>query len=120
MQDSLPGNVLNDVQVARASMVAICLNPIAGYMSDVVMKEINPSECPLCQQPNHCALIKSAKDCWCLHVQIPVRRLMQIPPSHIGKACLCQACATAPLQSKPAAQANKRPEPIRVTVQFPA
>jgi hypothetical protein len=60
--------------------------------------EINPLKCPLCGQPNHCAISEGADDCWCRHIQIPIRHLMRIPPTHIGKACVCQMCAAAPLQ----------------------
>jgi hypothetical protein len=63
--------------------------------------EINPLKCPLCGQPNHCALARDAKDCWCKHIQIPIRHLIRIPPTHIGKACICQTCATTPLRSNP-------------------
>ncbi|HEV7924794.1 MAG TPA: cysteine-rich CWC family protein [Verrucomicrobiae bacterium] len=75
------------------------------------MKEINSSECPLCREPNCCGLAAGGKDCWCLNVQIPMRSLMRVPPTHIGKACLCQACATAPLTAKPATTRANRPSP---------
>jgi hypothetical protein len=72
------------------------------------MKTIDQSFCPLCGQPNGCALAKSAgtvDDCWCVHVQIPLQRLMQIPSNRIGRACICRSCAkistVSPHRSRP-------------------
>ncbi|MGA2175103.1 MAG: cysteine-rich CWC family protein [Verrucomicrobiota bacterium] len=64
------------------------------------MNELNPLTCPLCAEPNHCGFAQGLTDCWCRHVQIPIRRLMQIPPAFINKACICQTCAMAPLQNR--------------------
>jgi hypothetical protein len=65
----------------------------------MMMNELNPLTCPLCAKPNHCGFAQGAKDCWCRHVEIQIRRLMQIPPDSINKTCICQTCATAPLQT---------------------
>ncbi len=85
--------------VHRDNQPSICWNQ-GGHVNYTV-NEINPLKCPLCGQPNHCALPPGANDCWCKHIQIPIRHLIRIPSTHIGKACICQTCATTPLQSKP-------------------
>jgi hypothetical protein len=88
---------------------SICWNH--GGRVNCPLNEINPSKCPLCGQSNHCTLVHGEQDCWCRHVQIPVRHLMQIPLTHIGKACICQKCARAPLQAEPS-QTIKRGGPL--------
>ncbi|MDR0276128.1 MAG: cysteine-rich CWC family protein [Burkholderiaceae bacterium] len=60
----------------------------------------DPARCPLCGQPNGCAM-QTAKatgqpqpPCWCAQVQIDHATLAALPPQAIGRACLCRACAT--------------------------
>ncbi|MGO8697054.1 MAG: cysteine-rich CWC family protein [Limisphaerales bacterium] len=90
-------------------------------MSIAFVNEINPLQCPLCGQPNQCALVQGANDCWCKHIQIPIRHLMQIPSPHIGNACICQKCAMAPLQNSSRHSLNIRPHPhTMLTAQFRA
>ncbi|HEY3853959.1 MAG TPA: cysteine-rich CWC family protein [Verrucomicrobiae bacterium] len=62
--------------------------------------KIDPSKCPLCGKTNNCGIAKGSKDCWCMIVKIPAHRLLEIPVTHTGKACLCQECATATAPEK--------------------
>ena len=55
---------------------------------------IDDSQCPLCQQPNQCALSagKSAQNCWCQQQTVPASLLAKIPTHWQGKSCICQHC----------------------------
>ena len=60
----------------------------------------DPTRCPLCGQPNGCAMeIAKATGqpqapCWCAQVRIDPAALAALPPQAKGRACLCRACAT--------------------------
>ena len=72
---------------------------------------IDPCLCPLCGQPNNCAMAcaphpntdqsdtasqpKQAELCWCTRVQFSERVLQQVPKAAKNKACICVRCATA-------------------------
>jgi len=58
-----------------------------------------PTLCPLCGQPNHCAMeVEKATGqpqgpCWCTQVDFAQSLLEQIAVEHRGKACVCANCA---------------------------
>ncbi|MFZ1326546.1 MAG: cysteine-rich CWC family protein [Candidatus Contendobacter sp.] len=54
----------------------------------------DPSRCPLCGQPNHCAIATGHSHCWCFETVIPAQAADRVPPEARGLACLCKACAT--------------------------
>ncbi|MEI8324471.1 MAG: cysteine-rich CWC family protein [Betaproteobacteria bacterium] len=57
------------------------------------------SVCPLCAQPNQCAMEQGdAAPCWCTTVVFTPELLQRIPAAAQGLACVCQACAA---QAKP-------------------
>ncbi len=51
--------------------------------------------CPLCQEPNSCALVQTgdARHCWCMQRKIASEILADIPTEHINTSCICQKCA---------------------------
>ena len=55
---------------------------------------LNIALCPLCGQPNHCAMAvdPNATDCWCESVIFPEELLAQIPENAVRKTCVCQEC----------------------------
>lgn len=61
----------------------------------------NPDFCPLCGQPNGCALQAERRSgepqgpCWCTQVKFERAVLERIPPAARRLACVCRACATA-------------------------
>ena len=58
---------------------------------------VEPSQCPLCHQPNECQICTAAAykgPCWCAQVEIPDALLAQIPPDQHNQVCLCQNCIT--------------------------
>jgi hypothetical protein len=61
----------------------------------------DPRHCPLCGQANGCAMEtaratgQQQPPCWCTQVGFNREVLAQIPAAARGKACVCQACATA-------------------------
>jgi len=66
---------------------------------DELASEIDPTLCPLCGQPNACALeierstgVKQAP-CWCTRFRFNANLLKRIPPQAQGLACLCRHCA---------------------------
>ncbi len=68
-------------------------------MQDV--SPVDPNLCPLCGQPNQCAMevaqatgVKQPP-CWCSQVRFDATQLARIPEAARGKACLCAACVNS-------------------------
>ncbi|MFZ2302878.1 MAG: cysteine-rich CWC family protein [Gallionella sp.] len=56
--------------------------------------------CPLCGNPNECALAQSGNieaPCWCHGVEIDPAIIAEVPEAQRNKTCLCQRCATSRL-----------------------
>ncbi|PIT83173.1 cysteine-rich CWC family protein [Limnohabitans sp. 15K] len=66
---------------------------------------IDPCHCPLCGQPNACAMAmpqagaEAPGPCWCTRVQFSADLLKQVPEAARNKACICAACVAASEQS---------------------
>ena len=63
------------------------------------METVTATLCPLCGQPNRCAMEveketgEKQPPCWCTGVDFSADLLAQVPPAAQRKACICQACA---------------------------
>ncbi|PIQ56205.1 MAG: hypothetical protein COW02_01480 [Comamonadaceae bacterium CG12_big_fil_rev_8_21_14_0_65_59_15] len=63
----------------------------------------NPPQhlCPLCGQPNQCAMHArqsggvAQEPCWCTQVKMGADLLNRVPKTARGKVCVCEACARA-------------------------
>ena len=61
----------------------------------------DPCRCPLCGQPNACAMAPTNTGatapgpCWCTQVQFSTDLLKQVPEAARNKACICAACVAA-------------------------
>jgi 23S rRNA pseudouridine1911/1915/1917 synthase len=58
-----------------------------------------PIRCPLCGQPNNCAMARGDKDatgCWCRDATISAESLSRVPLAKRHTSCLCQKCAGGP------------------------
>jgi hypothetical protein len=61
---------------------------------------IDPTCCPICQQPNACAMEKSKatgnqpERCWCMDAVFSATVMDQVPDDAKGKACICAKCAS--------------------------
>jgi hypothetical protein len=66
------------------------------------------SKCPLCGEPNQCALAAdpAATQCWCDTVVFPAELLAKIPPEAVRKTCVCQKCLEEYLESNSPSQAG--------------
>lgn len=55
---------------------------------------LNVARCPLCCEPNKCALAADpdAAECWCDGEEFPDELLAQIPENAIRRTCVCQNC----------------------------
>ncbi|MDP4613444.1 MAG: cysteine-rich CWC family protein [Limnohabitans sp.] len=59
---------------------------------------LDPCRCPLCGQPNACAMASPSTEaaasgpCWCTRVQFSADLLKQVPEAARNKACICAAC----------------------------
>ena len=57
------------------------------------------SLCPLCGQPNRCAMEVERETgvvqgpCWCTRVDFSAELLARVPPQAQRLACICSACA---------------------------
>jgi hypothetical protein len=64
---------------------------------------IDPTRCPLCGQPNRCAMEIERETgtapgaCWCAQVEFASELLARVPVAVRGRACICAACAAAEL-----------------------
>ncbi|UHJ65232.1 cysteine-rich CWC family protein [Melaminivora jejuensis] len=61
--------------------------------------------CPLCGQPNTCAITAGlpAQGCWCMSAPVSRAALARLAPEQRGRACICPACAqgaAAPVADK--------------------
>jgi hypothetical protein len=59
----------------------------------------DPALCPLCGEPNGCALAAapgaSPADCWCASRRFDAELLARVPPAAAGRACVCSRCQRA-------------------------
>ena len=55
-------------------------------------------QCPLCHQPNQCALAQGRppEECWCMRTPVAPAALAQIPAAERGQRCICPVCARTP------------------------
>ncbi|MDI9332444.1 MAG: cysteine-rich CWC family protein [Alphaproteobacteria bacterium] len=62
---------------------------------------VDPSRCPLCGQPNGCAMHaaqvsgQSRQPCWCVVQHFSAEVLARVPTAAQNKACICPRCALA-------------------------
>src|SRR5262245_33047312 len=80
-------NAARDAARQRRTGVVSERPPLEEY------EEADASRCPLCGDPNACALIQCAAYCWCFDVDIRPEVMEQVPLEAAGKSCLCRACA---------------------------
>ncbi|HMS07380.1 MAG TPA: cysteine-rich CWC family protein [Burkholderiaceae bacterium] len=56
----------------------------------------DPARCPLCGQPNGCAMAcdgKAQTPCWCTKAVFSAELLARVPEAARRKACICATCA---------------------------
>ena len=75
------------------------MNPFANLQNKM---EPDPAVCPLCGNPNTCALAADpdANECWCDSVEFPEELLAQIPNNAVRKSCVCQECLSRFIETK--------------------
>ena len=62
----------------------------------------DPTLCPLCQQPNQCAMEVARRSgilqppCWCTQASFSAGLLAQVPQAARQQACICATCARQP------------------------
>ncbi|MGZ5180301.1 MAG: cysteine-rich CWC family protein [Ramlibacter sp.] len=62
---------------------------------------VDPGQCPLCGQPNGCAMERERATgvpqppCWCTAATFGRELLEQLPDDRRGQACICASCAGA-------------------------
>jgi hypothetical protein len=62
----------------------------------------DPGRCPLCGQPNTCAMETQRASgipqgpCWCRQVDFAADLLARVPVEARGRSCICPACARSP------------------------
>lgn len=60
---------------------------------------VDPSRCPLCGEPNRCAMEveretgQKQPPCWCTQVDFSEDLLARVPTEAKRQACICRACA---------------------------
>jgi hypothetical protein len=73
----------------------IILYTIWNKLNLLMLDAINPAQCPLCNQLNHCQLCSPLVykgQCWCAHEEISAGLLARIPENFRNRACICRAC----------------------------
>jgi hypothetical protein len=72
---------------------------LPGYDARVTPSAPDPVLCPLCGQPNRCAMELERETgvaqgpCWCTQVEFDAGLLARVPPTAQRLACICAACA---------------------------
>jgi hypothetical protein len=63
-------------------------------MGNKQQPKISAAICPLCGQPNECAMAAdpNASECWCEDLKFPQELLDQVPERALHKACICRNC----------------------------
>ena len=53
------------------------------------------AKCPICGQPNECAIAggRDPESCWCMSVTVDPEALERIPTEAQGTICICGRCA---------------------------
>lgn len=57
-------------------------------------KDIDPARCPICGEPNQCAMAAdpTARECWCGSETFPREIFNHLPNEAVRKACICRKC----------------------------
>jgi hypothetical protein len=64
------------------------------------MKDIDPTRCPVCHEPNVCAMEMAKasgtkpEHCWCFDAVFTPAVMDLVPDQAKGKACVCATCAS--------------------------
>jgi hypothetical protein len=60
-------------------------------------------KCPLCDQPNRCAMAEdeSISACWCTSIRLTEDMLGAVPAKDRGVRCVCATCARALATASP-------------------
>ena len=59
-----------------------------------------PEVCPLCDQPNQCAMEierttgQKRPPCWCTEATFSAELLSRLPDNAVNSACICAHCAS--------------------------
>jgi hypothetical protein len=63
---------------------------------------VDPSLCPVCGEPNTCAMSqgKAVTECWCFGAPISESALQRIPSQAKNLACVCPRCAALQTDAK--------------------
>jgi hypothetical protein len=70
-------------------------------MSADPLPATEPHRCPLCGEPNQCAMERERitgepqPPCWCTRADFASDLLARVPAPARGQACICAACASA-------------------------
>ena len=70
-------------------------------MLDAAMSD--EQKCPLCDQPNRCAMAEdeSVSACWCTSIRLTEDMLEAVPAKDRGVRCVCATCARALATASP-------------------
>ncbi|MGD9773839.1 cysteine-rich CWC family protein [Diaphorobacter sp.] len=60
--------------------------------------QADTARCPLCHQPNQCAIAagRPAQECWCMHEDVCAQALERLPQQAREPSCICPHCAREP------------------------
>ncbi|HVL43221.1 MAG TPA: cysteine-rich CWC family protein [Acidovorax sp.] len=83
-------------------------------MPAVLPAPLMPSSCPLCGQPNQCAIAagRPAASCWCMTQAIDPAALAAVPDGARGQVCICAACGAPAQGAQQPSAASRPPSPI--------
>ena len=83
-------------------------------MPEALSTPLIPSVCPLCGQPNQCAIAagRPAESCWCMTQAIDPAALAALPQEAPGKVCICAACGSPTPDAQQPSAAGNPPSPI--------
>jgi hypothetical protein len=61
--------------------------------------------CPLCGEPNACALAAGQRHCWCFEVEVSEAARVRAAKLVGERVCVCRRCGTAPAAAQRLADA---------------
>ena len=56
---------------------------------------MDASICPLCGEPNGCAIVEGKSECWCFTATVPEAVVARVPDDDRNRRCICQRCAAS-------------------------
>jgi len=82
----------------RRELTLISMKHIVDVAKAQTLQMLSDKQkCPLCGQPNRCAMAEEhpVGACWCVSIRLTADMLEAVPTEDRGVRCICETCAHA-------------------------